>query len=115
VLEGITVGTLPEAVARRAELAGRITEPDVGDREELALVVLANGTLLALEAAGWAIVADLAEPIGARKGETTLYVHGAINRMIEGDLSADEWRQDAQSLGIADLPLLAADREPSRA
>jgi Zn-dependent protease with chaperone function len=115
LLEGVTVGTLPEAVGRRAELAERITDPDIQDREELALVVLADGALLALEAAGWAIVADLAEPIGARKGETTLHVHGAISRMVQGELSAEEWRRDVEELGIAELPLLTADRERATA
>src|SRR5689334_9433120 len=71
LLEGVTIGTLPDAVARRSELAGRITDPDVQDREELTLVVLADGALLALESAGWRIVANLAEPVGAQRGETT--------------------------------------------
>jgi Zn-dependent protease with chaperone function len=111
VLEGVTVGTLPDAVARRSELAARITDPDIDDREGLALVALADGALLALKAAGWSIVADLAEPVGARRGDTTLYVHAAVNRMIEGELSAEQWREEADELGIADLPLLAETRE----
>lgn len=111
LLEGVTVGTLPEAVDRRAELAGRITDPDIEDREELALVVLADAALLALEAAGWTIVADLAEPIGARRGETTLFIHAAIGRMAEGELSAEQWRTQARELGVADLELVTGDRQ----
>ena len=103
LLEGVTVGTLPEAVARRSELAARITDPDIEDREGLALVVLADATLLALESAGWTIVADLAEPIGARRGDTTLFIHAAIGRMAEGELSAEQWQAEARELGIADL------------
>lgn len=110
LLEGVTIGTLPEAVARRGELAGRITDPDIDDREGLALVVLADGGLLALESAGWTIVADLAEPIGARRGDVTLFLHPAIGRMADGELSAEQWREDIAELGIADLPLGASDR-----
>ena len=111
LLEGVTVGTLPEAVARRSDLAARITDADIDDREGLVLVVLADATLLALEAAGWTIVADLAEPVGARRGDTTLFIHAAIGRMAEGELSADQWQTEARELGIADLELATGDRQ----
>ena len=111
LLEGVTVGTLPEAVARRSDLAARITDADIEDREGLVLVVLADATLLALEAAGWTIVADLAEPIGARRGDTTLFIHAAIGRMAEGELSAEQWQAEARELGIADLELATGDRQ----
>ncbi|MDA0171132.1 M48 family metallopeptidase [Solirubrobacter taibaiensis] len=111
LLEGVTVGTLPEAVARRGDLAARITDPEIEDREELALVVLADATLLALEAAGWTIVADLAEPISARRGDTTLFIHAAIGRMAEGELSAEQWEAEARELGIADVGIASSDRQ----
>ncbi len=115
LLEGVTIGTLPEAVARRAELGGRITDPDIEDREGFALVVLADGALLALEAAGWTIIAELAEPIGARRGDVTLFLHAAIGKMAEGELSAEQWREDIGELGITDLPLTTGDRETATA
>lgn len=111
ILEGVTVGTLPEAVAKRSELGQRITDPDVEDRSEAALFVLADGALLALESAGWEIVANVAEPVGARRGDHTLFVHGAIHKLADGELSAEQWREDISELGIADLPLGAVDRE----
>ena len=111
LLEGVTVGTLPDAVARRSDLAARITDADIEDREGLVLVVLADATLLALEAEGWTIVADLAEPIGARRGDTTLFIHAAIGRMAEGELSAEQWQAEARELGIADLELATGDRQ----
>lgn len=115
VLDGVTIGTLPEAAAKRSELAQRITDPEIEDREGFVLVVLADGALLALESAGWSIVADVAEPVGARHDDTTLYLHAAVHRMAEGELSADEWRDEARQHGIADLELGAAQRAEASA
>lgn len=115
LLEGVTIGTLPEAVANRAQLAARIVDPAIHDRERLVLVALADGVLLALEAAGWSIVADVAEPVGARRDGMTLHPHTVIGHLLEGKLSAEQWREETSAQGIADLPLSVTERATATA
>jgi heat shock protein HtpX len=107
VLDGVTLGTLPEAVAAIPTTARRLDERHLADPNALVAGVLGDGALLALQRAGWALTAEPAEPVGARHGDVVLAPHSAIDELRNGALDADTWRDRAQALGIADLELAA--------
>jgi heat shock protein HtpX len=108
ILEGVTIGTLPEAVGAIATTARQLDEPDLPDPNSLVAGVLADGALLALQRAGWTLTAEPAEPVGARQGDIVLAPHAAVEQLRTGELEADTWRERARQLGIANLELNVA-------
>jgi heat shock protein HtpX len=108
ILDGVTLGTLPEAVAAIPTAARKLDADDIEDPNTLVAHVLGNGALLALKRAGWTLTAEPAEPIGARRGDVVVAPHAVVDQLRTGELDAETWRERAQSLGISDLELAGA-------
>jgi Zn-dependent protease with chaperone function len=107
VVAGITLGDLPSAVKAIPQTARQIAGPDDDSSYVMEFVagVLGDGVLLALHAAGWTVEAPPAQPVTARREETVLVPHAAVHKLRTDELSADEWRQCVEDLGVAELPL----------
>jgi Zn-dependent protease with chaperone function len=107
VLDGVTVGGLPEAVADIPRLAELIRGPDddPGVAVDIVAGVLGDGVLLALHAAGWTVEAPPAEPVSARRGDEGLIPHAAVYALRARELPSEEWRQLVERLDVAGLPL----------
>ena len=111
----VDLGTYTCSLERLSQLADRITTPDVPDAEQLAAAVLVDGLLLALHGAGWAITAPPAEPVAASQGEYRLIPHIAVGKLLDGEISAQEWTENAKERGIDMLPLGDPARVPAAA
>jgi hypothetical protein len=109
VLEDLTAGELGEAVAGLDTLASAVHRklPTVTREEaaEIAVHVLADGLAIALAGAGWALSADIDEPLRARMGDRELEPLDEVLGMTEGTHLPTAWAGRAQALGIADLPI----------
>jgi Zn-dependent protease with chaperone function len=108
ILDGVTLGSLPEAVAAIPTSARKLADEDIDDPNALVAHVLGDGALLALKHAGWTLTAEPAEPIGARRGDAVLAPHAVVDQLRTGELDAETWRERAQSLGVTDLELSRA-------
>ena len=109
-LEGATVGDLPRFVAEgraRARLVpGRVgAEDDPDARKAFVRWLAAAGTILALERAGWTIEAPPGAPVSARRNGETLLPFDALQKVADGSLTGDAWRDETSRLGVAELQL----------
>jgi heat shock protein HtpX len=109
VIEGVTIASLPEAVADPGAIARRAFGAGVrDDTHPLVFATLGAGLAVALAEQGWKIDAGLAEPLVCRRGEAVIEPFGVVEEMVGGELRADAWTERMDSLGIEDAPLGAA-------
>jgi Zn-dependent protease with chaperone function len=104
------VGELGALVARLDVAAAEILhrEPEVGAdaAPELAAAALGCALGVALQRDGWRITAPPGEPVQFAHDDEALVTHAVVDELREGRLSADEWRAQAERLGISALALL---------
>jgi hypothetical protein len=116
LLAGVTAGGLDDAVAALPRTADRLVREGcpVEQAPEVVAGVLGDGLLVALAAAGWEVVAPMAEPVAARRGDDVVQPAVVVAELRNGSLSGDAWRERAAALGISDLTLgsAAAPAEP---
>ncbi|WP_170179018.1 M48 family metallopeptidase [Solirubrobacter pauli] len=107
-LDGVTIGTVPDAVDRIPATAYELVERDTDQQpyaEEALTSVLGDAVLVSLKEHGWELHAPPAEPVSAARGDTSLLPMHLVHALRDGKLSADEWRERMGELGVADLPL----------
>ena len=104
-----SAGDLGETAGALGELAGRLQmrEPDLPPEAapDFAAGVLGDSLLVALDADGWTVDAPLGEPVLARRGEDHLAPHAVVDDLRHGRLEPAVWRDRAERLGVAGLPL----------
>jgi Zn-dependent protease with chaperone function len=117
LLDGVTAGTLADAVGRLPETAARLTEAGqpAEDAAEIVAATLADGLLVALAEDGWEVVAAVGDPVAARRGDEVVMPRQLVAQLRAGELDAASWRERAQGLGIAELPLGEQARTPQPA
>jgi heat shock protein HtpX len=74
----------------------------------LAASLLGDAFTVALAEHGWAVEARLGEPVTATRGAECLEPYGVVPESAESGTAAAGWRERAEGLGIAELPLRAS-------
>ncbi len=109
VLGDATVAELGDRAQELGPLAGRLQqrEPELPPEAaaDFAATLLAEALLVALADAGWTVDAGLAEPVTACRGDESVDPYEVVGKLRQDTAAADEWRERAAGLGIADLPL----------
>ncbi|HET8951734.1 MAG TPA: M48 family metallopeptidase [Solirubrobacteraceae bacterium] len=109
LLEGVTFGTLPHAVARMRENLPRVqreeAELSADEARELMAATLAAGGVLALRADGWEVSALPGRPVECVKGELVAVPHLAVGAARQDDFDRAQYERDIAELGIADVRL----------
>ena len=111
LLQGITVGTLPEMLERVPETASQIRDPKgmlltPAQRIDRARSFLGTALALALVNGGWKVHTSPGEFYLDRNGEQ-LNPHKVIVQLSDGAISKEEWGTKCKALGIEDLSLIA--------
>jgi Zn-dependent protease with chaperone function len=103
------VGRLAEALRRR--------ESELPDEAapSFAATLLAEALLAALADDGWTVEAGLAEPVHACRGDEKIAPYEVVTALHDSGPATSAWRERATELGIAELPLHAADAEKAEA
>jgi hypothetical protein len=105
-----TIGDLatllgPASRAGRPALVGDLHE----QREALHRWMVGAATVVALDRAGWVIASGPCAPVSARLADNTIQPFNLVQRLASGALSSEEWRAEANRLGVAALPLVTRD------
>jgi Zn-dependent protease with chaperone function len=112
LLGDTSAGEIDELVDHLGRVAGELQqrEPDleVEHARDFAAALISDGLLVALHENGWSVEAPPAEPVLCCRGEHRIAPHAVVHDLREGRLSAREWRDTAQELGVAEISLGAA-------
>jgi len=113
LLTSTTISQLPEQVERAVEI-GRQMQRTVGQQvpndplsRQWGLQLLADLLTASLAANGWSVDAQPGAPVALRQDGKAIEPFAAIGRIASRETKADDWREEARSLGIAALPLTA--------
>ena len=113
-LKGVTVRALP--IRARGLLGLRQQRPDDVDEEEWQaeegqlpsmggqLVGMALVSILA--ARGWTVESLPGEPVRLTQGENTILPFSAVEELVSGEISPDQWQATSERAGIADVDLV---------
>jgi heat shock protein HtpX len=114
-LAGIGAASIPEHAdsAGAQRLAARLVPagelpPEIDLQRGFAMGVLGSALGLALHDAGWRVSAPVGEPVVCEHGQHRIEPFGDVERLGSGELSAAEWRERCNELGIADVRLAGA-------
>jgi len=112
LLGDATAGELDAVVDQLGRVAGELQqrepELEVEHARDFAAALISDGLLVALHEEGWSVEAPPAEPVLCRRGDDEIPPHAVVHELREGRLSPGAWREQAQQLGIAALPLSVA-------
>jgi heat shock protein HtpX len=116
VLKGITVGNLSESMGKIPEIAAYIPDPrgmllTRQQRTDRARSFLGTAFALALVKNGWLLHASPGE-FHLGRGEEKLDPHQLVSQLLEGGISREAWMQKCKTLGLENLPLVAATAIP---
>jgi len=106
VLHGLTPASLPQATLRFLETdraAG--SRPTAEEAKRAAITTLGTALAFALHSLGWSVHAAVGEEVRLERVGVTVAPFTVIARLMSGDLPAEEWRRQAETLGIATLDL----------
>jgi heat shock protein HtpX len=111
LLQGITIGNLPEMLGRVPDIASQIRDPKgmlltPPQRIERARSLLSTALGLALVNGGWKVHASPGQFYLDRNGER-LNPHEVIVQLSDGAISREEWGTKCKVLEIEDLSLAA--------
>jgi Zn-dependent protease with chaperone function len=109
LFQGVTVGSLPEVLRRLPQMTSQIPNPEgmllSGDqRVQRGMYLMGVGLALTLVEHGWELDA---EPGTFRifRGAEDLNPYQAVQALIDGKTSAQEWEKRCAELGIEELSL----------
>ena len=91
------------------------TPPNVEQAQGQALNAAGSALCLALRERGFTAESPPGEPIVMRRGADRWVVFVELGRLVNGELTPDEWLARCRALGVADLSLLPAPRATSEA
>jgi heat shock protein HtpX len=119
LLQGITAESLPQTVAKLAELGAQIRDPKGtlltrGQRTERAAELLAISFALALLNHGWQMSAP-PEVMDLQRGDARLNPFVVVREIMSGKTRAEDWVQRCRTLGISEYSLAAQPPEALRA
>ncbi len=108
LLDGLTAGKLPEAIADAATLAARVPAGLRRQLNELELVeqtkwLLGSALCVALAARGWKVVCG--PGIGYVEHDGHRITLDDLALLRDGGIAAEDWRNTCRDAGILDLPL----------
>jgi hypothetical protein len=112
LLEGFTIGKLPESLGRVLQIAPQIRDPKgmlltPPQRVERARQLLATAVALALVTNGWRLHSRPGE-FHLEKNTDRLNPYKLIGELSNGTLSSDSWTTKSKELGIDSIPLTLA-------
>jgi heat shock protein HtpX len=119
-LAKIQADALPDVISEMPRFVARVVPeherpPEADLQRRLGAALLATGLALTLHESGWAVSAPPGEQVALESNGARIEPFSEVERLVDGTLSADDWRARCAQLGIAGMPLGAsapADRDP---
>ncbi len=117
-LAGFTVSDLPVLAADPAGFAVRLGAPDgralrLDDARRGAAWTIGAALAVALADDGFLLSGEPGGPVTASRGRARIRPFEAADALIEGTITAQEWRRSCAEKGVAHLPLVPVTGTPS--